>query len=61
MKNMNDGPTKLFFQKSYRITISLADEPRERNLFGDLHQRQDGHHGQNLHLIENRLRSAIKG
>ena len=25
-----------FFQKSYRITISSADEPRERNLFGDL-------------------------
>ena len=54
-------PRNFFFQKSYRITNSLADEPRERNLFGDLHQRQDGHHGQNLHLIENRLRSAIKG
>ena len=29
-------PRNFFFQKSYRVTISSADEPRERNLFGDL-------------------------
>ena len=36
MKIWMMDPQNFFFQKSYRITISSADEPRERNLFGDL-------------------------